>query len=80
MKVSYLWLKEFVDFDASPRELADDLSMVGIVVETIQPAGDDFILDLDLTTNRPDCLSHLGVAREIAAHYQKPLKTNCDGT
>jgi phenylalanyl-tRNA synthetase beta chain len=74
MKVSYLWLKEFVDFDASPRELADDLSMVGIVVETIQPAGDDFILDLDLTTNRPDCLSHLGVAREVAAHYQKPLK------
>ncbi|HEX2521864.1 MAG TPA: phenylalanine--tRNA ligase beta subunit-related protein, partial [Terriglobia bacterium] len=74
MKVSYLWLKEFVDFDASPRELADDLSMVGIVVETIQPAGDDFILDLDLTTNRPDCLSHLGVAREVAARYQKPLK------
>jgi phenylalanyl-tRNA synthetase beta chain len=74
MKVSYLWLKEFVDFDAAPRELADDLSMVGIVVETIEPAGSDFILDLDLTTNRPDCLSHVGVAREIAARYQKPLK------
>ncbi|MCI0626180.1 MAG: phenylalanine--tRNA ligase subunit beta [Acidobacteria bacterium] len=74
MKVSYLWLKEFVDFDASPRQLADDLSMVGIVVETLEAAGADHILDLDVTTNRPDCLSHFGVAREVAARYQKPLK------
>jgi len=35
MKVSYQWLKEFVDLEASPRKLADDLSMVGIVAETV---------------------------------------------
>ncbi|HYE71814.1 MAG TPA: phenylalanine--tRNA ligase subunit beta, partial [Blastocatellia bacterium] len=29
--------------------------------------GDDFVLEIDLTSNRPDCLSHLGVAREVAA-------------
>jgi phenylalanyl-tRNA synthetase beta chain len=74
MRISYAWLKEFVDFDPSPRQLADDLSMVGIVVETIEPTGEDYILDLDLTTNRPDCLSHFGVAREVAARYQRPLK------
>ena len=74
MKISYLWLKKFVNFDASPRQLADDLSMIGIVVETVETVGDDTILDLDLTTNRPDCLSHYGVAREVAAHYLKPLK------
>lgn len=74
MKASYLWLKEFVDFDAGPRQLADDLSMIGVVVETIESADGDHILDFDLTTNRPDCLSHFGLAREVAARYQKPLK------
>jgi phenylalanyl-tRNA synthetase beta chain len=74
MKVSYLWLKELVDFDASPRQLAEALTNSGTVVETLQPAGDDTILDLDLTSNRPDCLSHQGVAREISVLYQKPLK------
>ena len=70
MKVSYKWLKEFVNFEATPRQLADDLTDLGVVVETVGSVGADFILDLDLTTNRPDCLSHLGVAREIATRYQ----------
>jgi len=74
MKISYLWLKEFVDFDASPRQLADDLSMVGVVAEGLEQAGSDTILDLDITSNRPDCLSHFGVAREVATCYQKGLK------
>ena len=74
MKVSYLWLQEFVDFDASPRQLADDLSMVGVVAEGLEQAGSDTILDLDITSNRPDCLSHFGVAREVGTRYQRPLK------
>jgi phenylalanyl-tRNA synthetase beta chain len=75
MKVSLQWLREFVDIELSPRQLADDLTNVGVVVETLEPVGYDFILGLDLTTNRPDCLSHLGVAREVATLYQKPLRT-----
>ncbi len=74
MKVSYLWLKQFVDFDVNPKQLAEDLSMVGVVVESVDPVGNDHVFDLDITTNRPDCLSHLGVAREIAARYGKALK------
>ncbi len=74
MKVSYQWLKEFVCFDASPRQLADALTNSGTVVETLQTSADDTILDLDLTSNRPDCLSHQGVAREVSVIYQKPLQ------
>ena len=75
MKISYLWLKEFVDFEASPHQLADDLSMAGVVAEGLESAGSDTILDFDITSNRPDCLSHAGVAREAAACYRQPLKT-----
>jgi len=74
MKISYLWLKEFVDLDVSPRQLADDLSMVGVVAEGLEQAGSDTILDFDITSNRRDCLSHVGVAREVATRYQKALK------
>ncbi len=67
MKVSYNWLKDYCDFDMRPRELADRLSQVGLCVGTYEPAGDDWALDVEVTTNRPDCLCHIGVAREIAA-------------
>jgi phenylalanyl-tRNA synthetase beta chain len=74
MKISTRWLKDFVDLQVAPAQLADDLTNMGVVVETIESAGEDHVLNLDLTTNRPDCLSHFGVAREIAAHNQLPLK------
>ncbi|HVF30189.1 MAG TPA: phenylalanine--tRNA ligase subunit beta, partial [Pyrinomonadaceae bacterium] len=67
MNISYNWLKDLIDFDLSADELANELTRVGLAVEGVHPAGDDFVLDVDLTSNRPDCLSHLGVAREIAA-------------
>ena len=51
--------------------------MVGVVAEGLEQAGSDTILDFDITSNRPDCLSHFGVAREVATRYQKALK-RCD--
>jgi phenylalanyl-tRNA synthetase beta chain len=66
MNISYNWLKELTEFDLSPDELAIRLTSVGLAVEGIHAFGDDFVFDIDLTSNRPDCLSHLGVAREIA--------------
>ncbi len=74
MKISYLWLKELVDVSVSADQLADDLTNVGVVVETVTPFGSDLVFELDLTTNRPDCLSHTGVAREVAALYQKRMR------
>lgn len=73
MKISVNWLRELVAFDLSVRELVEKLTMVGLAVDTVEPVGDDFILDLDLTANRPDALSHLGVARELSLICDQPL-------
>src|SRR3989338_4902126 len=67
MKTPLTWLREFVSFDASIDELAAKLTMAGIEVEEIQGKGDRAIFTLGITPNRPDCLSVLGVAREVAA-------------
>src|SRR5579859_7930564 len=74
MKISLAWLKEFVDVSADPKKLKADLKALGLGAETVSALNDDWILDLEITTNRPDCLSHHGVARELATPYRKPLK------
>ena len=74
MNISYNWLKDLIDIDMPPQELAQRLTSVGLTVEGIHSVGDDFVLDIDLTSNRPDCLSHLGVAREIGVFANKQLK------
>lgn len=67
MNISYNWLKDLVEVDLSPQDLAVKLTSAGLAVEGIHPFGNDFVFDIDLTSNRSDCLSHLGVAREITA-------------
>lgn len=62
MIISLDWLRTLVDFNISPRHLADLLTAGGLETEV----GSESILKLDLTPNRPDCMSHLGVAREVA--------------
>jgi phenylalanyl-tRNA synthetase beta chain len=74
MRVSTNWLKEFVELPPDPRQLKADLTMVGLNVEAVTAVGDDWVLEVEVTTNRPDCLSHYGVAREVATLYRKPLK------
>ena len=78
MNISYNWLKELIQFDLSADELADQLTRVGITVEGVHPHGDDSVLDIDLTSNRPDCLSHLGIAREIAAITGSAFKVKAE--
>ena len=67
MDISYNWLRELTEVGLPPRELAERLTMAGLAVDAVKESGDDFVLEFDLTSNRPDCLSHLGVAREAAA-------------
>jgi phenylalanyl-tRNA synthetase beta chain len=74
MKISVEWLKEYVDVSESPAGLKADLSMKGLLVEDIAESGGTPVLDIEITSNRPDCLSHIGMAREIAAMYDRPLK------
>jgi phenylalanyl-tRNA synthetase beta chain len=74
MKALYPWILEFVELQASPEQLRHALSAAGITVDSVDdsPAGPRF--EVDLTTNRPDCLGHYGLAREVAAAFRAPLK------
>src|SRR5271169_914536 len=74
MKVVYNWLKEFVDVTASPADLRARLSLAGLAVDSIEETAAGPVLDAEVTANRPDCLGHLGIAREVAAIYRLPLK------
>ncbi|MEK6730026.1 MAG: phenylalanine--tRNA ligase subunit beta, partial [Planctomycetota bacterium] len=67
MKISYNWLKEYVYFSLTPQELAVRLTNVGLVVADIKQVEDDFCLEIEVTSNRPDCLGAIGIARDAAA-------------
>ena len=74
MKLPLSWISKYVEIKEGPNKLAEDLSFSGTKVESIEKAADDFIFDFEITPNRPDCLSVIGLAREIAALYRRTLK------
>src|SRR5262245_11934280 len=74
MKFSLDWLREHVAIDLSPEDRAARLTAVGLAVEGIERVGDDVVLEVEITGNRPDCMNHRGLAREIAALSGKPLR------
>ena len=73
MKILVSWLREFVDAPADVRKLGDDLTAAGLAVDGVEARGDDAVLDLDITTNRVDCMNVYGVAREVSVLYGTPL-------
>jgi phenylalanyl-tRNA synthetase beta chain len=74
MLVSWNWLKEYLPLDMSPEQATQRLMMAGLNHESTEQVGDDFCIDLEITSNRPDCLGHVGIAREIGVLFDKPLK------
>ena len=73
MNISYNWLRELIETGLTAEEAAAQLTRVGLAVEGIHSFKEDLVLDIDLTSNRPDCLSHLGVARELGVITGKPV-------
>jgi phenylalanyl-tRNA synthetase beta chain len=74
MRISLGWLRELVAIEREdPKRLAEILTARGLTVDAVVEQGGDTVLDLDVPANRPDCLGHLGVAREIAAATGRPL-------
>jgi phenylalanyl-tRNA synthetase beta chain len=74
MIVSWNWLKDYVPLEMPREELERRLMMAGLNHESTETVGDDFAIDLEVTSNRPDCLGHIGVAREVAVLWELPLK------
>jgi len=66
MLISYQWLRELTGTKLDPKDAGDRLTNVGLAVDVVEARGDDFVLDVEVASNRPDCLSHVGVARELA--------------
>jgi len=74
MKLTYNWLKDFVEIRISPRVLAQKLTMAGLEVTSLEENNGDFVFEIEITSNRPDCLSVMGIAREVAAITGEKLK------
>lgn len=73
MRISYNWLKDYCKHDLSVEALAEKLTNAGLVVDTINPVDDDFCLEVEVTTNRPDCQGFIGIAREVATIVRSKL-------
>lgn len=74
MQLSRNWLGDYVELPDTVEELARRLTAAGHAVDQVEESGDDVVLDIDITTNRSDCMNHLGMAREIAVLFDRPLE------
>jgi phenylalanyl-tRNA synthetase beta chain len=74
MKIVYNWLKQFVEATAPAAELRSRLSLAGMAVDSLEESAAGPVFDVEVTANRPDCLGHYGLAREVAAIYRLPVK------
>src|SRR5215831_4455236 len=74
MRISPQWLREFVELKVNDRQLADDLTLAGIAVESVRETDGQTLFEMEIGTNRPDAMCHYGVARECSAIYDVDLK------
>jgi len=73
MRASLEWLREFVPVSESAGEVAHRLTMIGLEVEAMEQVDGDTVFEINVTPNRPDCLSIIGVARELSAAFGPAL-------
>lgn len=74
MIVSWNWLTDYLRLEMPAETLAERLALSGLNHERTEEVGGDLAIDLEVTSNRGDCLSHIGVAREIAVNFGLSLK------
>ena len=67
-------MRDYVDFDLTAFQIGELLSDRGLPYESIEQLADDTVIDIEVTSNRGDCLSHIGIARELAAATGKKVK------
>src|SRR3977135_179373 len=66
MLISYNWLRELTATNLDPQQVRERLTNVGLAVDTVAERDGDYVLDVEVPSNRGDCLSHIGIARELA--------------
>jgi phenylalanyl-tRNA synthetase beta chain len=75
MLISYNWLRELTATRLTPLELRERLTMVGLAIDAVDEIEGDSVLDVEVPSNRPDCLSHIGIAREVAVIEQSQVQS-----
>lgn len=79
MKIPVQWLRSYIDLPPKLVDLAEALTMSGTAIEGITQKKDSDVLHAEITTNRPDCLSLLGIAQEVSAVTGKKIKRQAPG-
>jgi phenylalanyl-tRNA synthetase beta chain len=74
VRIVYPWLRDLVDVPGDPDSVAAAIALRGFEVASVEP-GRLPVIDFEITANRPDCLSHLGIAREASVVWNTPLRT-----
>ncbi len=74
MKISLEWLREYVDISEPAGQIVEILANLGLPCEGVERVGGDTVIDVEVTSNRSDCLSHIGIARELAAATGRKLR------
>ncbi|GAB4388140.1 MAG: phenylalanine--tRNA ligase subunit beta [Thermodesulfovibrionales bacterium] len=74
MRIPLEWLKELIEITMTAEELAHALTMAGLEVEAMERLDGDTVFEVNVTPNRPDCLSVLGIAREVSALTGRPVR------
>ena len=69
MKIVHAWLRELVDVPEDVETVASQIALRGFEVAEVA----DGVIDFEITANRPDCLNHLGIAREASVIWDTPL-------
>src|SRR6185369_12594466 len=75
MLISYNWLRELTGTKLTPLELRERLTMVGLAIDAVDEQEGDSLLDVEVPSNRPDCLSHIGIAREVAVIEKSKIQS-----
>jgi len=77
MKLSRDWLSDSIDIsDLTDDQLGVRFTEIGHAVESVEKHGSDSVFDLEITTNRVDAMSHVGMARELAAALGREMKAS----
>src|SRR6266436_1617732 len=75
MLISYNWQRELTGTKLDPQEVRERLTHVGLAVDAVEARDGDYVLDVEVPSNRGDCLSHLGIARELAVIEKSRVKS-----
>src|SRR5882672_6779229 len=75
MLISHNWLHELTGTKLTPTELRERLTMVGLAIDAVEEIEGDSVLDVEVPSNRPDCLSHIGIAREVSVIEKSKIQS-----